>query len=274
LLISRYFGEATCGRYNLAYNLADIPATHVGEHIGEVLLPSLARLPADERAWGLVRATRLFAVIIFPLALGLSAVAETATVAIFDPRWKAMAPMLMILASLSIVRPLSWTIGSYLLSQQRPTTVAMMEAIKVCGLLGMMILLSRFGVLWACVAVGIAFGLDALLGMVAVRRKDGLPISELGGGVLPTLIACAPMYGAVFGTRYLLGLAGWGQNLLTLAIEIVAGVLVYIPSALLVSPTASSDLIQLGKKALLQRGDDDDDAQEDSGDDPDAPGTP
>ena len=49
LLVSRFFGEATVGRYNLAYNLADIPATHVGEHIAEVLLPSFALLDQEER---------------------------------------------------------------------------------------------------------------------------------------------------------------------------------------------------------------------------------
>ncbi|MCK5799748.1 MAG: oligosaccharide flippase family protein, partial [Deltaproteobacteria bacterium] len=147
LLVSRFFGEATVGRYNLAYNLADIPATHVGEHIGEVLLPSFARLDADARAEGLIRSTRLLGIIIFPMAVGLSVIAPTATAAIFDPRWGEMAPMLLMLAALSVVRPLGWTIGSYQLAERQPVMVMTIEIAKVILLLGLMLLLAPKGIL-------------------------------------------------------------------------------------------------------------------------------
>ena len=39
LAISHYFGPAATGAYNMAYNLADIPAIQVGEQIALVLMP-------------------------------------------------------------------------------------------------------------------------------------------------------------------------------------------------------------------------------------------
>ena len=50
LAISRFFGAAGAGIYNMAYNLADIPAAHVGEQVALVLLPSMAELPPSPAA--------------------------------------------------------------------------------------------------------------------------------------------------------------------------------------------------------------------------------
>jgi len=49
LAISHFFGPGATGAYNLAYNLADIPAIQVGEQIALVLMPSMAALPPERR---------------------------------------------------------------------------------------------------------------------------------------------------------------------------------------------------------------------------------
>ncbi|MBW2735155.1 MAG: oligosaccharide flippase family protein, partial [Deltaproteobacteria bacterium] len=161
LLISRFFGPAVAGRYNLAYNLADIPAMHVGEHIGDVLLPSFARMDPEDRAAALTRATRLLALVIFPLAVGLGVIAETVTLTVFDNRWASMAPMLLILSSLSVVRPVGWTVSSFQVASQRPRVVMYLEITKVTMLLASLYVASHFGVLWACLGVGVAFTIHA-----------------------------------------------------------------------------------------------------------------
>ena len=63
------------GQYNLAYNLADVPAIQVGEQIALVLMPSMAELPPERRARALERSSALLSLIIFPLAVGLGLVA-------------------------------------------------------------------------------------------------------------------------------------------------------------------------------------------------------
>ena len=72
LAITYYFGTGAVGTYNLAYNLADVPAIQVGEQIALVLMPSMAELPPDRRARALERSTALLSIIIFPLAVGRS----------------------------------------------------------------------------------------------------------------------------------------------------------------------------------------------------------
>ncbi len=67
LLIASLYGTRAVGQYNLAYNLADVPASHIGEHIGDVLLPSFAQLKTNEdRQRALIRAAGLLSLVVFP----------------------------------------------------------------------------------------------------------------------------------------------------------------------------------------------------------------
>ena len=102
LLFGLLYNTQTVGLYNMAYNLADVPATTVGENIGDVLLPSYAHLDLEQRKSALVRSTALLALLMFPLAVGLGAVAHTAVLAFhFKGAWLGVAPMLSILSALS-----------------------------------------------------------------------------------------------------------------------------------------------------------------------------
>jgi len=99
LAISHYFGTGPTGAYNMAYNLADIPAIQVGEQIALVLMPSMAALPREHRPRALERSTALLSLIIFPLATGLGFVAHP-LIALLLPanEWQQVAPLLAVLA--------------------------------------------------------------------------------------------------------------------------------------------------------------------------------
>src|SRR6185436_14914913 len=47
LAFGAYFGPRVVGFYNMAYNLADIPAVQVGEQISGVLLPAMNKLAVE-----------------------------------------------------------------------------------------------------------------------------------------------------------------------------------------------------------------------------------
>jgi PST family polysaccharide transporter len=255
LLFSRFFGAAAVGRYNLAYNLADIPATHIGEHIGDVLLPSFARVDVERGRTGLVKATRLLVLIMFPLAVGLGTVATTLTSAVFDPRWVEMGPMLAILSSLSVVRPIGWTIDAYLQARDRTRLLMVLQLGKVIALLAAVAGLAQIGPLWACIGVGVAFGLHALAGMLAVRALDQISLRDMLAGVIPPFIACLPMVAAILAFRqHVLAPAGLAGGVLALLIEVALGGCTFVISALILAPTASRELLQLIREAIFRRG--------------------
>ena len=250
LLVSRFFGPGPAGMYNLAYNLADVPAIQIGEQIGDVLVPSFARLDEARRPEALVRSVTLLALVVFPLAVGLGAVAPTLVRVVFDAKWLPMAPMLVLLSALSVTRPVGWTIESYLQAREKPRLILGLEAFKLAALLVSIVTLGRSGPLFTCAAVGVAFGAHALLAMWAVRRVDGVSFARMLAGVGSALTACVPMIAAVLAMRHGLATGGGVRPAVGLVAEILAGSVGYAVGALLVARSTAYDLVNRVVDAL------------------------
>ena len=243
LLMGRFFGDAVTGNYNLAYNLADIPAAHIGEHIGDVLLPSFSKMAADRRRWALLRATGFLAIIVFPMAIGLAVVAPTLTETVFDPRWNLVGPMLMLLAGLSIVRPIGWTMTSFLQSLSETRVLMILGIVRLVILLAALYAFKPLGPLWACMAAGLAYSLHALGTMWVVSKKDGVRIREILSQLWSPIAACVPMVLMVLGVRYIMTSGGWSVGWLMLGCEILTGCLVYILAMRIISPLLFSSVL-------------------------------
>jgi lipopolysaccharide exporter len=250
LLIAGLFGPAVVGQYNFAYNIADIPATHVGEHIGDVLLPSFANVESlEDKLRALIRASGLLALLVFPLAIGLGAVAYDLIAVILDPRWAMVAPMLLILSGLSVFRPVGWLVGSYLQAVLRSRTLMILETIKAVSVLSLIYLLSAWGVLWACVAIGIAFAINAFVSHWAICLADDVSMWALTKPYVRPFLACAPMVGAVLAVRGLLGPPSWWK----LVLEIVLGGVAYVLSAFVLAGPQTRDFLNLLGNVLRRR---------------------
>jgi PST family polysaccharide transporter len=245
LLVSRFFGPATTGMYNLAYNLADVPAIQIGEQIGDVLLPSFARMDAARRRAALRRSLSLLSLVVFPLAVGLGAIAPNLVAAIFDPRWQPLAPMLVILSVLSLTRPVGWTISAYLQSRQMPRHIFMLEAFKLSILGGSILTMGRIGPLWVCAAVGFAFAAHALASLAVVRWIDGIPLRDTVGSLIPAALASVIMAVAVVAVRHALG----APPITSLIWEVIAGAVTYVLAALVLARNATRDLIDRLREA-------------------------
>ena len=252
LLFSKFFGAGAMGNYNLAYNLASIPSAQVGEHIGDVLLPSFAKMKAEQKMSALLRATGLLSLLIFPLAVGLGAVSETVVATVLSPEWQGVAPYLLILSVLSVVRPISWNINSYLQSQRKTKTLMILSLQKMALLLVCIVGLSRWGDLWACVGVGIAFGFHTLASIWVVHKHDNISLSSMFKMMSGPLLACVPMALAVFATRRLSIEPLW----LRLILEIGVGAVVYLGAAFVFSNAIAKDFLHLLKKAFGNTGND------------------
>lgn len=249
LLVSRFFGPGPTGMYNLAYNLADVPAIQVGEQIGDVLLPSFARMDEARRPDAFLRSMALLGLVVFPLAIGLGAVAPTLVDTLFDERWRPMGPMLVLLAALSVARPIGWTVASYLQARQLPRRIFGLEAFKLSLLVGGILSFGRLSPLWTCTAVGVAFAGHALASLWVVRQIDGIPLRRSLGGLVPALLSCLVMALAVLAVRALLRGAALPAAL-QLAIEVLSGAVAYVLAALVFARRVSRELVAKLRVAL------------------------
>lgn len=254
LLVSRFFGPGPTGMYNLAYNLADVPAIQVGEQIGDVLLPSFARLEPSRRPHALIRAVSLLSLVVFPLAVGLGAVAPTVVDAVFDARWRPMAPMLVLLSGLSVTRPIGWIVASYLQALRRPRLILWLEGFKLVALVLLIVTVGRAGPLVTCGAVGAAFFLHALAALWVVRRIEGIGFMRLITGPIAGLAACVPMIVGVEATRHALHSLGAAvPPLALLGAEVLSGAICYVGAAFAFAREPALDLVARLSDAVRAR---------------------
>jgi PST family polysaccharide transporter len=253
LAISHFFGTSATGAYNMAYNLADIPAVQVGEQIALVLMPSMAELPPARRPRALERATALLSLIIFPLAVGLGLVAEPLiSLLLPDNQWQDVAPLLAVLACLSVFRPITWVLSAYFEAESKTNRLMFLEVGKLVVLLTGIAALAQYGLEAAASAVGVAFGVSALAGVALVMREGPSP-ARLAAGFLQPLAACAVMVGVALGVRALLVWYDLDHAALQLFAMVISGAIAYVASALTICHESARDLLVLVRRALARR---------------------
>src|SRR5581483_9410793 len=109
--------------------------------------------------------------------------------------------------------------SSYLQARDRPRAVMGLECFKVLALVGAIVTLGRLGPLWTCAAVGVAFALHALASLWVVHLFDGIAFARMLARLVPPLLACVPLVGAVLGVRHGMDRLGLDGKIARLAIE-------------------------------------------------------
>jgi PST family polysaccharide transporter len=253
LIVSYLYGPTVMGQYQIAYNLADVPAGQIGEQVAEVLLPSFAKLPKEARKDALVSSAGILAFVIFPIAIGFGAIAPTLIHAVMRDKWAAVAPMLAALCAISVLRPASWQIAAYLIANDRPGTHMRCSFAQLAMLVLALFTLGRLGPIWACVAVGCALATYGLGALWTIRRDDQLPMRRVLRRYVPALAACVPMVLAVLATRYELRALSVHGRALPLLAEIAAGVLGYVIGAYTVGRGTTREFLSLVAAARRRR---------------------
>jgi peptidoglycan biosynthesis protein MviN/MurJ (putative lipid II flippase) len=102
--------------------------------------------------------------------------------------------------------------------------------------------LGHMGIAWASAAAGLSSGLTTLAALVAISRVSEQPLRRYMVALVRPLVAAVAMAAAVVAVER--GLAALGaRSGVQLILGIIAGVIVYLPAAFLVAPSASRKLI-------------------------------
>jgi PST family polysaccharide transporter len=248
------------GSYNYAYNLADTPAVAIGEPMSDVVTAAFPQAEGAKRQAALVRACTMISLIMFPLAFGLGAVADTAVDAFFNRTWANVGPMLMYLSILSAPRPIASIVQSYLFAGHHVRVIVWLEW---GSFLTLMAAIAAFGaltagnptfgssaILWTCGAVGAVFVLRTLASFWTVTWLDGVPMRRFLAPLVRPLIACAMMVAAIRAVRPALD---GRPPLVRLGIEVALGAAVYLAGARLIFRDAAVEFLGLVRGSLGRR---------------------
>lgn len=243
-LVLRLLGAEAAGTYNLAFNLAHLPALYVGGHVGTVMMPAIVRAEPQDRAHMIVRALALTAVVLFPMAFGLATSASTLVAALLPADWAQVAPLLSVMATMSVLGAASFMLASFLAALGQNTILMRIEFISVLVLFAALVFLSRWGVVAASFSVGLALATQFLLSASACHRH-GLALHALARPLMRVTLGCVAMVAGVLLLRAVLKPHLADLPLVLLACEIGIGALLYLGTLAIIGKGLLQDVLRL-----------------------------
>jgi O-antigen/teichoic acid export membrane protein len=252
LVYTRTFGAGITGEYNLAYNLADLPAVYVGEQVSNVLLPTLLNVNVERRKGVLVRAIGLLALVTFPMAAGLAVIAHTLVDVLLPDHWHGVAPFLVVLAAVSVFRPINGLISQYLISAERNTRLMAIEFLRVGVLFGGLLLLGLIGPTVAALAVGLG-AFAQMCGLLHAVHGDGSFLKGVLAALRAPVLACLVMVMVVLTIRALVGPAQGVREVMLLAAELIGGACTYVAVMFAFGRAAALEVLALVRGVLQPR---------------------
>jgi O-antigen/teichoic acid export membrane protein len=251
LMFSRFFGPHTTGMYSLSYNLSDLPASHIGEHVATVLVPTMVNIEPSRRNQVFAEACGLLAIVVMPMAVGLACVAETLVKVLLSPEWQGVAEFLGVLAAIAVLRPFTAAIYSFLMALGRTWPLMWFEVLKMSVMFGGIALLVPFGAVVAASALPIALAVQLSAGLFVLSR-NGFPVRTLFAQLWGPALAAASIAIVVLPIRDAFA-ATDASLVVRLATEIFAGAVVYVVSAWLFARVALQRFIQAARDQLRRR---------------------
>lgn len=251
LLFSRLFGPHTTGMYSLSYNLSDLPATHIGEHVASVLVPTMVNIEPSRRNQVFAEACGLLAIVVMPMAVGLACVAETLVKVLLSPEWQGVADFLAVLAAIAVLRPFTAAIYSFLMALGRTWPLLWFEVLKITVMFGGISLFAPYGAVVAASALPIALAAQLAAGLVVLSRH-GFPVGTLFAQLWGPALAAAAIAAAVLPLRDAFSVTDVSLAV-RLASEIVVGAVVYVVTAWLFARATLQRLVQAAREQLGRR---------------------
>ncbi|MCE9616364.1 MAG: MOP flippase family protein [Lentisphaerae bacterium] len=246
LLVGCFLGSWALGIYGRAYQLMLLPLTQISGFATQVMFPAMASIQDDRPRLKRIylRATRIIALVVSPLMVGLFVVAEPFILVVFGRPWIEVVPVLRIFCLTGLYQAMAGTVGWIYLSLGE--TRLMFRWGLAAG--AITALAFAIGLRWGIVGVAAAYTLCGccilLYPSVAIPgRLIGLRFSEFVRHVAPPLVAALAM-----------GILVWALGVwlppacpLTarLALQTAAGAAVYVALVSLLKLTALGDFISM-----------------------------
>lgn len=199
LIVARMLGEFATGLYTRAFNLTRLPQLRVVNLIYQVSFPAFCRLRDDKRRFHdmFERASRLIALLVAPILLGLAAVSEDFTIGVLGPHWAAMAVPLALLSTSALINSMHTLVGAAIEASGRVSYEVFTQ-----GTYALMIVIgttvgAHWGIDGVSYAVLTASILFYMLKAMTVHLALDLPIHRFVRPIVGPFLAAGAMWAAV-----------------------------------------------------------------------------
>lgn len=230
-IVGRLLGQAALGAYSFGLALANMAVEKVSGMSYQVTGSLFAAVQHDHAALRryVLILTEGFAVISFPITIGLGLVAEELVLVVFGEKWLPMVPPLEILAFSASYRSIS-TIASQVLFATKDSRPSLKNAILCAAIFPPAFLVASYwgtvgiAMVWVLIHPPLNYRMSAY-----VFRAIGLSHGEYWRSMMPAIVASAVMTGAVLAAKF--GMPSNWSLPVRLAAEICVGGVAYVAVA-------------------------------------------
>ena len=228
MIIGKCFSPQTVGYYGQAHSWANLPSSNVTGIIQSVTFPVLSKIQNDINALSAAyrRFIRMSAFIVFPLMLGLAALAHPLVISVLGAKWEFSATLLSIICCYMLWYPIHAINLNLLQVLGRSDYFLRLEIIKKIQAVVFLFATVPFGIVAMCVGSVVSSFICLIYNTYYTKRLIGYGFFEQMRDLLPVLFLSAGMAVIVWCTSVLLT-----QDVVRIAIGVPTGAIIYIAAA-------------------------------------------
>lgn len=251
LLVGKFFSPSAAGLYSQSTQMTSFIPAAISDVVARVAYPIECELQDNDKELQrrFFQMLRMTCFILFPLMMGIAALAEPAVRLLLTEKWLDAVPLMRILCFAYVWWPASNMSWQLLNAKHRSDYGLKSEIIK--RIVGIVILLVSFfgGIQMVCVGIMIYSIVDIyVLTLLTKRILDKVTFVEEMKVLLPILVNAMVMGGCV----YLLDCV-FCSDVASIAIGVVTGIMVYSVITLLTGSKEAHYLLEMAKRISIKR---------------------
>jgi O-antigen/teichoic acid export membrane protein len=176
IIIGKFIGAETLGAFNIAYNLAIVPAQKIQSILTTVLTPTFSQIQNDITNLKNTFFISLFTlgIVFIPLMLGLSAISNNLVLIVYGEQWQQAGVFLSFLAVVGLLKGMEHLLLSIILATGGAATGFRITVIETFASFPLLILgIYLFNVIGLIIAYIIASLISFILTVIAAQNTVG-----------------------------------------------------------------------------------------------------
>lgn len=243
LFIGKLYSADTLGYFDQALKLKELPVTSTMTAVQGVTFPALSKIAGDDRkfAESYRQVVMIVAYVLFPVMLGLSAVAHDLFAVLLGEKWMPTVPYFEAICLGGLFYPVAMIAYNVMKVKCPGGTIVRLELAKKAVMTIILVVTiprSVQAVVWGLVLFSFC---EMAVNLWTAQRITSLSFSRLAGTLFPIVLTAGAMYAAVRAVGTLLPEA----DLLRLMAEVTAGGVVYLLLSALCGLEAFREMIAI-----------------------------
>lgn len=245
IVIGKRYSASDLGYFTRADQLGKFPSQNIAGILSRVTLPILSQLQDEPERLKVLyeKYLKVACFVVFPLMMGLSALAEPVVVLLLGEKWLPSVVLLQILCFGFMLDPICNINLNLLYVKGRSDLVLRLEIIKKAIAISILAVSSFGGVVWMCVGSACYGVIATILNTRYTGQFIGLNTIKQLKQIAPYYILSLVMAASIYGTNMVFSGCYWVQ----LVVGCFVGIVVYMGIAFALKMEALIDLLKIAK---------------------------